>query len=566
VQPSKFVILNNHPKKRTEDMIYKYGIDFGTTNSSIAVRFVGDDRAEHTLVVDVRDTLPRETIPSVVLVDRGGKIFAGEDAMQSYLRGGANQRGNLFLKKIKLDLEHRGSELEYIVGKKTVSGTDLIASILKVLRLRAEKIVEELDIEMSGVVMGVPVQYGDIQKNVLKKALVKAGFYSTEVDADRHTEFVSEPVAVAVHYGLNLQRDTTVMVFDFGGGTLDVAIVNLKQQVGADRLHPHETIAKERITLGGEELNRLFFINSFCSPQKYGAKRIGMEFGFGAGCRPDQLWDKLTSCEEGIKFISSVERCKCELSRSQKCRFSYIGRNIQLEEKTFYRDDFAEAISEKLDEIDTLLDECMENGDISDPYEIDHVILAGGSSMIPAVQDMLCDKFGNTRVSSKLPEKDAVVKAMKRGRAVESEVLTSIVRGLAMVGCKDESLFEDVVDSDYGVWDSVKDRFVPIIRKGTHVKETNLDRLSRQGIFRPFRCDDYDVSSVEVLVYQRTKESVSQLGIINIPSPGGKKYDIYMQVNRKNGMLEVFLFDKLQQRWIDEIPLNERQYTISERS
>ena len=45
-------------------MTYKYGIDFGTTNSSIALRFVGDDKNEHTLVIDVKDTLPRETIPT----------------------------------------------------------------------------------------------------------------------------------------------------------------------------------------------------------------------------------------------------------------------------------------------------------------------------------------------------------------------------------------------------------------------------------------------------------------------------------------------------------------------
>ena len=55
-------------------MIYKYGIDFGTTNSSIAMRFVGDDKEEHTLVVDVKNTLPRETIPSVVLFDGKGHI------------------------------------------------------------------------------------------------------------------------------------------------------------------------------------------------------------------------------------------------------------------------------------------------------------------------------------------------------------------------------------------------------------------------------------------------------------------------------------------------------------
>ena len=77
--------------------------------------------------------------------------------------------------------------------------------------------------------MGVPVQYGDIQKNVLKKALVRAGFYKDANEAEKKTEFVSEPIAVAVHYGLDLQKDTTVLVFDFGGGTLDLAIVNLKR-------------------------------------------------------------------------------------------------------------------------------------------------------------------------------------------------------------------------------------------------------------------------------------------------------------------------------------------------
>lgn len=182
-------------------MIYKYGIDFGTTNSSIAIRFVGDDRQEHTLVVDVKDTLPRETIPSVVLVDDRGNIVAGEDALNQYTQGAGNRRNQRFIKKIKLDLETKGSKLEYDINGRKVSGVDLIAAILKVLRLKAEKAADELEIETSGVVLGVPVQYGDIQKNVLKQALFKAGFYRTMQEAERNTEFVSEPVAVAVHYG-----------------------------------------------------------------------------------------------------------------------------------------------------------------------------------------------------------------------------------------------------------------------------------------------------------------------------------------------------------------------------
>lgn len=193
-----------------------------------------------------------------------------------------------------MDLENEGSGLTYTCGGKSYAGVDLIAAILKVLRLKAEKSAKELEIDMSGVVMGVPVQYGDIQKNVLKKALVKAGFYDNFEEADKKTEFVSEPIAVAVHYGLNLKNDKTVMVFDFGGGTLDIAIVNLKKQIGTDKLHPHETISKERITLGGEELTRLFFINSFCDKSKYGTKRIAAEFGFDRNLSAEQLWEKLS--------------------------------------------------------------------------------------------------------------------------------------------------------------------------------------------------------------------------------------------------------------------------------
>ena len=543
-------------------MIYKYGIDFGTTNSSIAIRFVGEDKQEHTLVVDVKDTLPRETIPSVVLADNRGNIVAGEDALNQYTQGGIHKKGRRFIKQIKLDLENKGSQLEYNIDGRKVSGIDIIASILRTLRIKAEKVADELEIETSGVVMGVPVQYGDIQKNVLKQALVEAGFYRTLEEADNKTEFVSEPIAVAVHYGLNLKHDTTVLVFDFGGGTLDLAIVNLKNQVGKDILHPHETISKERITLGGEELTRLFFVNSFCHPKKYGAKRIAVEFGFKPSLNPVQLWEKLLQTEDGIRFISAIEKCKCDLSKASKYKFSFIGKNIQLEEQTFYRDDFANAIEDKIDEIDDLIEICLENGDIQDPYDIDHVILAGGSSLIPAVQNLLVDKFGPNRVSSKLTDGDSVVKSFKKNKATESEVLTSIVRGLAMVGCKDESLIDDVVDSAYGVWDSVENEFIPIIQKGIPVRSTIIDRITQHGISEDVECLDKNVSSVEIKVYQKNLTGEHRLGTINIPNPGGKKYRIFMQVDKKKGSLEVVIFDIVQQRWIDEIPLNERKYTL----
>lgn len=540
-------------------MFYKYGIDFGTTNSSIAIRFLGDDDAEHTLVVDVKDTLPRETLPSVVLINADG-VFVGEDAANRYTQHISTSNNQKFIKRIKLDLENRGSDLTYDSAGKKYQGVDLIAAILKELRLKAEKTVKDLDIEISGVVMGIPVQYGDIQKNVLKEALVRAGYYKDRKEADRRTEFVSEPIAVAVHYGLNLTQDKTIMVFDFGGGTLDLAIVNLRQQVGNDKLHPHQTIAKERITLGGEELTRLFFINGIC--KKYGIRTIANKFGFDPKQSPEVLWTELSACEDGVRFIDAIERCKCDLSKASKHKFSFIGNNIQLEEKIFFREDFNEAISDKLTEIDDLVQKCLDDGNIDDPYDIDQVILAGGSSLIPAVQQLLVDTFGVTRVSAKLDDKDAVIKNLKRNRAVESEVLTSIVRGLAAVGCREKELIEDVVDNDYGVWDSVEDDFIPIINSGIPVKDTALDRLSEQGIYQEVKCVDEDVSSVEVLVYQRNLNGTQKLGTINIPNPGSKSYRIYMSIDPKTGSLVVTIFDSVQRRWFDEIPLDERTYTL----
>lgn len=100
-------------------MTYKYGIDFGTTNSSIALRFVGEDREEHTLVVDVKDTLPHETQPSVVLVDSAGQISVGEEAIRRYTQRGIHGQDQLFIRQIKLDLENKGGDLHYEVGERT---------------------------------------------------------------------------------------------------------------------------------------------------------------------------------------------------------------------------------------------------------------------------------------------------------------------------------------------------------------------------------------------------------------------------------------------------------------
>lgn len=550
---------------------YKYGIDFGTTNSSIALRFMGTDNNEHTYVARLKDTKPQEVMPSVVLFDKKGRKRAGQEAKEYYLQKQYSSQELKFIKKIKLDLENEGTELKYTLGGTTVSGVDLIASMLKTLKVKADKEVAircGVPVEaISGVVMGVPVQYGDVQKDVLKKALCKAGFYKNIEEADKCTEFVSEPIAVAVHNGLNLSQDRTVMVFDFGGGTLDLAVVNLKHQVGKDVLHPHETKAKERMTLGGEELTKLFFVNCFCSERKYGTTRLANAFKLKGIYSPEKLWNKLLEVPAGIRFIDRIEECKCDLSTSYRSEFYFTDVNVQVKPMDFYQDDFRDAIIDKLDEIDEFIELTLENAGISDKYDIDRVILAGGSSMIPSVQDVLVSKFGNRKVSSKINDDDEYIKKLKGVKVSENEVLTSIVRGLAMVGFRKEELIEDVVDSDYGVWDDVENDLIVIIPKGIPVKETRLNKISQEGKCEEVQCVDKNALSLEVSVYQRVykngAEATQQLGRINFQKmSGGASYRIFMEVDKKKGSLKVHIYDVNRNRWIEEIPLQQRTFNL----
>ena len=465
-----------------------------------------------------------------------------------------------------MDLEKEGADFSYQVGKKTFKGVDLIATIFSYLRQRADRELKADGVEANGVVLGVPVQYGDIQKGVLKSALVKAGFYETETEADQKTEFVSEPVAVAVHYGLKVTDNKTVLIFDFGGGTLDLAIVNLKEQVGPDHLHPHEVKAKVRLTLGGEELSRLFFIHTICGDEGYGTKEIARQFGFSKNITPEKLWERLSDDNIGVEFLQKVEGCKCELSRSKACDLSYIGpNNIAFDTRKIYRESFEEAIDPILLKIKNLIDDCLEKAGVEDKYQIDHVIIAGGSSLIPCIQELLYGKFGPQKVSTQPGTSDKYVNP-------EKEVLTSIVRGLAAVGCRKE-VVEDVVDNDYGVWIDEDEHFEAIIKNGTLVKNAaKFNKLNCEKDpeycetpYIEVKTENEDQGTVTIKIFQHNINGNEKLGSVYIDDAGSGKYRIFMHYEPKQGMLLVDIYDRIRRRWFD-IPLEQKEYRIKSKN
>lgn len=561
-------------------MRHKYGIDFGTTNSSIGFRFQRDDEY-HLEIVELSSLYPRVTIPSLIFIDDDGTIQIGHDAernsnevIEVCKRDDSGElvcvgeTGNP-IRRIKMDLEKYGSSLVYRLDDCEYSVDELIAELFAFLRDKAEYDAEQNDIEIDdGVVLGVPVDYGDNQKNVLKRALTLSGFYESIKEADECTEFVSEPVAVAVYYGWDLEKDNkNVLVFDFGGGTLDIAVVNLKNQIGTDHLHPHEVLAKKRLTLGGEELNRLFFIHCFC--EKYGVDKLARAVKAPLSVQDaQQLSDYIfTQSQHRTDFFNTVERCKVDLSSEKTTRVKFPPF-FKLEDKVLFRKDFEEAIAPQLSAISQLLkdviDECIHKGcsdkiDFDNKNDIDHVLLAGGSSLIPCIQNCIGEFFPYGRIQASPIDHEQGNKT-DNAKIQSIEVMTSVVRGLSSLGCKEYDVVDDVVDSDYGVYTSAK-VFSPIICRNTPKIDTLVDKLRIDGMCKTYGIEDISATHIDIPIIQRSVAGDITLGTITIHNYGGNEYRIFMQVRPEKSMLEVMIYNCSTHDFIP-VPLNESQFSI----
>lgn len=537
-----------------QKLVYKYGIDYGTTNSSIALSIYQDDEIITTLA-RLEDGQPTDIMPSRVLVAANGQLFVGRSKMNVPVN-----EVKRILRAVKMDIEPESTYSEdssqastptYKMGRKTISVVDVIAAVLQRMREQAEAQFKALDVKVSGVVMGVPVNFGEAQKTILMEALTKAGFYKSFDEAEKGTEFVSEPLAVAIEYGEKTISDKNVFVFDFGGGTLDFAVMNLKRNVGMnDHLHPHDVICKDRATIGGEKLTKAFFINSFCSDKKYGLETIRKAFGIKDKLTAEALWDKLQSGEcgtNGWAFVERVDNLKCTLSYKPAADFNFLGEyGVMLPRMKFHREDFEAAISTPIpgescsafDLVKNAVNDFISANNIDVASDIDTVLTAGGSSLIPCVQNFLYEIF---------PIPDQL--HQDAGRI---EKLTSIVRGLSIVGCRKIDILDDVVDCDFGFFDTRRKCFQPVIERGTKIADTMFNRFTRQGKKISIRMHDQTASTLAIDIIQRSKASGEyKLGTIEITNADPHSYDIFMTVSKGQGTLTVYLYDKDRKVWLD---------------
>lgn len=510
---------------------YKYGIDFGTTNSSIALHY--DEgrngvRDNHVFNVDL-NLISKDLLPSLVYIDAMGDTAVGTKGRRKYGTDDVPEKLKFLSRKIKLLLDEKKRDVPVVdFGGRTYYISDIIALILKELKLKAD---QKHTITTDGFVFGVPVNYNEDCKRVMLEATVKARFFKDVKEAEKKVEFLSEPVAVALDYGLKLNEEKNVLVFDFGGGTLDLAVVRLHK---ADKDEDnHEVIAKHRITLGGELYTEHFFKRIFI--KKYGRIKLLEAFGYDHTLSENELWARLEKDHLGQEFIDEIEKTKCELSDEDEVLFQWGGSdrnrivNISC---TFTRSEFESSIKESLNDIRIALNDCLSGAGLP-KAAINEVLMAGGSSLIPCVIQLLYRYFGKDTVRN--PNKNA---------------LTSIVKGLAVKGYKENGneWIDDVVDSDYGIWVKKTQEVDIIVPKNTKVAKTNVDhnRID-EGMFRDYKAINENIPIIKV--YQ----GKDQIGEFSLPFRGSGRYRIYYEIDKEHGWLTVHILDKGTLNWYDDV-------------
>src|SRR5713226_6706040 len=346
------------------------GIDFGTSNS-VAANF------QYGQAEVVPNHEGQKWTPSIVTLRRDGTLAFGQEAKENF----DEQRSIRSIKRI-LGTPERVP----LVGQNL--RTEQIAVMLfSLLKKDAEQVLGESFLK---AVVTIPANSKGLARHATKLCAGAAGMQVLTL--------INEPTAAAITYGLNSQQDQTVLVYDFGGGTLDVTLLRIHHGV-------FEEISSKGIgKLGGDDIDAAL--------AKVLAERFQQKTGFDILNSPYQQ-----------QFMLAVEKTKIDLSTEQVAvaRKAELvpERHLSLEEE-IDRTTFERAIMPLIQQSGTALDEAMKLRDLR-PKDIDKVLLVGGTSKIPLVQRYVTEKM-----AGKEPEPFDQVDPMTcvaQGAAIVSAIL-----------------------------------------------------------------------------------------------------------------------------------------------
>ncbi|MGI6558750.1 MAG: molecular chaperone DnaK [Limnochordia bacterium] len=358
------------------------GIDLGTTNSVVAVVEGGEP-------VVIPSAEGDRTIPSVVAFSKTGELMVGQVAKRQAV---TNPDGTVLSIKRRM-----GTDYRVTIGGKEYTPQQISAMILGKLRDQAEAYLGE---KVTKAVITVPAYFTDAQRQATKDAGTIAGLEVLRI--------INEPTAAALAYGLDKKSDQTILVFDLGGGTFDVSIL----EVGDGVFEVKATSGNNR--LGGDDFDRRLM--------EYVAAEFKKEHGI------DLLQDRMAT----QRLKEAAEKAKIELSGLQATNinlpFISAGPSGPLHlDMLITRAKFNELTKDLVEATMGPTHRALADAGL-EPKDIDEIILVGGSTRIPAVQEAIRSILGKEPNKGVNPDECVAI-----GAAIQAGVLAGEVKDIVLV-------------------------------------------------------------------------------------------------------------------------------------
>ena len=357
------------------------GIDLGTTNSAIAVLEGG----EPTIIPNAEGG---RTTPSVVAFSKSGEILVGEIAKRQ-----AVTNVDRTISSVK---RHMGTDWSVEIDDKKYTAQEISARILAKLKADAEAYLGE---PVTNAVITVPAYFNDAERQATKEAGTIAG-----LTVDR---IVNEPTAAALAYGLDKgKEDELILVFDLGGGTFDVSLLEVgKDEDGFSTIQVRATNGDNR--LGGDDWDARVV--------EWLVKQVKSKDGV------DLSKDKIAM----QRLKDAAEQAKKELSSatSTNINLQYLSMSesgpIHLDEK-LTRSNFQEMTADLLERTKIPFHNVIKDAGVK-VSDIDHVVLVGGSTRMPAVADVVRELTGRDPNKGVNPDEVVAVGAALQAGVIQGD-------------------------------------------------------------------------------------------------------------------------------------------------